>query len=265
MIMTKEQDVVAAKTQITVLKRCFTTDLNSYIANKSLQTLLTCQRSGVEYFNYVEEFVGNSSLLGAHENGLWAQGFAEDCAEVLRTMPNFYELLSVGFRKFNPALVKYSRPNNTAFANMQRMVVEYLTDSETNDIKKCLKNAKLPLYCFSNEVKNPMDKKLTIILSFAFGVTFIVVILLIALLQPNPTSFQYTIFRAVLALAGAGVAAVLPGFIQVRFRKWLRAGGALAVFAILYFLNPAAQFSNTNSSQHKIEATPDINKIDRNH
>lgn len=93
-----------------------------------------------------------------------------------------------------------------------------------------------------------MNKQMTIILSFAFGISFIIVILLIALFQPNPTSFQYTIYRSVLALAGAGVAAVLSGFIQVKFKKWLRAGGALAIFAILYLVNPAAQLSDSNVS-----------------
>jgi hypothetical protein len=32
---------------------------------------------------------------------------------------------------------------------------------------------------------------------------------------------------------------VLSGFIEVRFGKWLRAGGAFALFAIVYFVNPA--------------------------
>lgn len=76
-------------------------------------------------------------------------------------------------------------------------------------------------------------------LAFGFGVVFVSVILAIALLQPNPTQFSYTIFRIVMALAAAGVGAVLPGFLEVSFRNWLRAGGALALFVVVYFFAPA--------------------------
>ncbi|WP_237742309.1 hypothetical protein, partial [Pseudomonas avellanae] len=63
--------------------------------------------------------------------------------------------------------------------------------------------------------------------------------LAIALFTPSPTDFQYNVFRTILALAGAGIGAVIPGFMEVRFQSWLRAGGALAVFAVLYFFSPA--------------------------
>lgn len=76
-------------------------------------------------------------------------------------------------------------------------------------------------------------------ISLVFGVVFVIVLLVIAFLKPNPTGFQYTVFRIVLALAGCGVVAVAPGFIEVKFGKWLRAGGALAVFAVIYFCAPA--------------------------
>ncbi len=76
--------------------------------------------------------------------------------------------------------------------------------------------------------------------AFLFGVVFVIVLLILAILFPNPTAFQYTIFRSVLSLAAAGVAAMIPGFISLSVSKWLRAGGALAVFAVVYFYNPAA-------------------------
>ena len=36
-------------------------------------------------------------------------------------------------------------------------------------------------------------------------------------------------------MPAAGVAAMIPGFISLSVSKWLRAGGALAVFAVVYF------------------------------
>ena len=85
-----------------------------------------------------------------------------------------------------------------------------------------------------------MQKSHEKILAFVFGAVFIVVLLIAAFAVPNPTAFQYTVFRIVLALAAAGVAAMFSGFLEMEIPKVLRAGGALAVFAVVYFYAPAA-------------------------
>lgn len=80
--------------------------------------------------------------------------------------------------------------------------------------------------------------------AYFFGVVFVVVLLVLAIAVPNPNAFQYTVFRIVLALAAAGVAAMIPGFLQVTVSNWIRAGGALAIFVIVYFYAPAALVVN---------------------
>jgi hypothetical protein len=80
--------------------------------------------------------------------------------------------------------------------------------------------------------------------AYLFGVAFIIVLMVVALLVPNPTNFQYTVFRIVLALAAAGVAAMIPGFLQLTVANWIRAGGALAIFVIVFFYSPAALVAN---------------------
>jgi hypothetical protein len=85
----------------------------------------------------------------------------------------------------------------------------------------------------------PLWEKLA---AFGFGVIFLIALLTLAVAFPNPTSFQYTIFRIVLSLACAGVAAVIPGFLLVRTDTLgiaIRAGGAIAVFVVVYLINPA--------------------------
>ncbi len=84
-----------------------------------------------------------------------------------------------------------------------------------------------------------MSKSQERIVAFVFGVTFVVVLILLAVLFPNPTPFQYTTFRIILALAAGGVGAMIPGFLNISVAKWLRAGGAIGVFAIVYFYSPA--------------------------
>lgn len=77
------------------------------------------------------------------------------------------------------------------------------------------------------------------IAAFIFGIVFISTILVITYVNPNPSSNQYGIYRTVMALAAGGIGAVLPGFLHVSFKNTLRAGGAIALFIIVYFFNPA--------------------------
>jgi hypothetical protein len=85
-----------------------------------------------------------------------------------------------------------------------------------------------------------MGKPVERLLALFFGVVFIAAILALAVVFPQPSLFQYQVFRIVLALAAAGFVSMTPGFLQVTISNFLRAGGGLAVFAIVYFYNPAS-------------------------
>ncbi|MCZ6654320.1 MAG: AAA family ATPase [Planctomycetota bacterium] len=85
------------------------------------------------------------------------------------------------------------------------------------------------------------------IAAFVFGSVFVIAMLTIGCViafRKNPTDvppFAMLIFRVVLALAAAGVAATLPGFLEIESNVaefGLRAGGALAVFVLIYLTNP---------------------------
>jgi hypothetical protein len=81
-------------------------------------------------------------------------------------------------------------------------------------------------------------------LVFIFGASGIIVTILLAILFPNtqrPDLYKYLAILA--ALSGGGIASEIPGFLSLRYspsRKLLiAAGGALAVFVIMYFFKPA--------------------------
>jgi hypothetical protein len=100
-----------------------------------------------------------------------------------------------------------------------------------------------------------MDQTAQMICAFVFGVGFIIAILVLAIRYPTPTPYQYRVFRIVLSLAAGGVAAMIPGLINVEFNPiagfLIRAGGAVAVFVIVFFFNPAslvAEAPNTSLS-----------------
>lgn len=108
------------------------------------------------------------------------------------------------------------------------------------------------------------NKKIEQYLVYGFGLVFIVVILVIAVAFPEPTPFQYTVFRIILALATAGIAAFVPGFIEVKISSIIRAGGAIAVFVIVYFFSPAqlAIKEVTNSATYEVIEQPIKDAID---
>lgn len=76
--------------------------------------------------------------------------------------------------------------------------------------------------------------------AFAFGVIFVSALLYLSVLFPNPTATTFFIFRVVLALAAAGVGAVIPGLLIVHVGKIVRAGGAIALFVLVFLINPPA-------------------------
>jgi len=88
------------------------------------------------------------------------------------------------------------------------------------------------------------------LLAFIFGCLFVIILLIFAVAIPNPTEFTAFVFRVVLSLAAAGVGAVLPGLLEVKL-PGIRAGGALALAAVVYFMNPPAIIHDTLESKTK--------------
>jgi hypothetical protein len=73
---------------------------------------------------------------------------------------------------------------------------------------------------------------------FVFGIVFVGVLLTLVVAIRDPSPAQLVVFRTVLALAAAGIAAFVPGLLHVEL-PWVRAGGALAVFVLVYAYSPA--------------------------
>ena len=94
--------------------------------------------------------------------------------------------------------------------------------------------------------------------SVGAGLIFLVAILVIAVFTPDPSRFQVYVFRVVMALAAAAFGATIPGFLKINFPLWgkgaIAAGGALALFVIVYRINPPAlgedAWVNPNPERH---------------
>ena len=82
------------------------------------------------------------------------------------------------------------------------------------------------------------------VVSVGSGLTFLILLLAIAVWISHPTSFQIFIFRVVLGLAAAAFGATIPGFLRIDLPLWgkglISATGALALFVLVYMVNPPA-------------------------
>lgn len=104
------------------------------------------------------------------------------------------------------------------------------------------------------------------ILAFSFGSVFIGLLLVIAIMVPRWTPEQALVFRVVLALAAAGVGAVLPGLLDVRAR-WadnigIRAGGAVSLFVIVFLVTPATPHESMLSAKGSEDASIHARPLD---
>ena len=86
----------------------------------------------------------------------------------------------------------------------------------------------------------------------SFGVLTIMALLTLAVFIPHPSDYQLEVFRVTTALAAAGVGALLPGFIEVNYQTWLRAGGAFGLFVLVYLVNPSG---SVHGGHHYLEVT----------
>jgi len=77
------------------------------------------------------------------------------------------------------------------------------------------------------------------------GVVLLSSVLLVAVLVPHPTPFQYVAFRTTLSLAATCVAASIPWLMSASgdVQRAGSIGGALAVFVIVYFLDPIGRLT----------------------
>jgi len=83
------------------------------------------------------------------------------------------------------------------------------------------------------------------------GAVFLIIILVLAIVNPFPSRFQTGVMWTILSLAAAGCASLIPGFLEVSYKNNLRATGAIAVFIIMFFFVPKFAEKNDNINPKK--------------
>jgi hypothetical protein len=98
--------------------------------------------------------------------------------------------------------------------------------------------------------------QLEIWLAFSFGVIFIAILLYLSTVEKNPTPLAIRTYVTVLALAGGGIGAVLPGFLEIQYKNFARAGGAIALSVLIYLNEPTIGKNVVNFVEPKTPAQP---------
>lgn len=259
--VTNEQSVATARDDLDALKQRYMDHLLPLAlrvqagGSPTLQELMVCHQLATRYFNFAEDFVGNSDLLGAHKNGMWVTGFAENCAAILRAAIEHRRFVGSHAAIFGGHLPSV---DENAFANMQRMVKKYLSREESAALRAEFEAHKLPIVGFQMPGKRNVDIPASIWLSVGLGLLATVASVVLAVQIPDPSAWQQFVFRALMAIGIAAMAAVIPGFVNARIgaNKYFQivAGGAIALFVILWFFNPPTVGKDANDQQPASQA-----------
>jgi tetratricopeptide (TPR) repeat protein len=111
------------------------------------------------------------------------------------------------------------------------------------------KPAETPAKSSQTSTPAPGDPSLLqALIAAGFGFVFVSVLLVIAYITPNPSPYQEWTYRVVMSLAAGGIGAIIPGLLSFN-SPWVKAGGAMACFAIVYLLNPPSIASQQLRSQ----------------
>lgn len=165
-----------------------------------------------------------------HEIGKW---FADTCRDAMRALVAYQNVM-----KKTKKTSGFS-PSDKALSSMQALVKIYLEKSQVMELRDLLLNNSITTAGFDEKRKFRMTKSTEKLISYACSLFFVMAIFIVAIVIPNPSGFQYTIFRIILALSAGGFAAFFSGFLTVEFSNKIKAGSGFAVFIVVYLLAPA--------------------------
>jgi hypothetical protein len=201
--------------------------------------------AGLKYFNAYETLVRDSGLLGAHEHGHWVVGLADDCHAVLETVANHYQMMEEACPKVGLNFADYT-PSTTAYASMQRMVVQHLDKGVADALHQRFQARNLPVYGFTHPAPDPTGPLHNPRNYFGVGCACLLVAVVLGLWAfaiGSPTSQQMLIFRSFFALASGFAAGAFVGSLTVKARGlWpgivATATGGFGVWLLTPFLFP---------------------------
>ncbi len=258
------EQIRAAEDDIELLKQEFLPTLRELIdaglkqasREKREQLAQQAHQAAVRYFSRVESWVAESAYLRVHEDPIWRISLAGTCKAVLNSYIKYWDFLGRESVNLDIDLQERFRPYEDNYWMMQGMVrIEY--PKHWSDLRQQFHARNLPTKGFDDEIRLHRLRegqlrrgKMTTErwIAVAFGFIFISVLLILTVIIDDPTQQQETNFRIVLALASSAIGAVIPGVLNLSGKLGgftVRTAGALALFFIVFFWNPAVSGDKT--------------------
>src|SRR5688572_9396421 len=98
----------------------------------------------------------------------------------------------------------------------------------------------------SKAQKIPRKKhKVDYLIFFFFGAITLIIFTTVAIIE-CPNDAQLRFFQIILAISVGGLVAGVPGFLDVTYKDWIRAGGGLAAFVLILLLKPLSLAASPN-------------------
>ncbi len=243
LVLQQEREYADRRTRYAEVMKAFLADADNEAANMQ-RRLYEFHEAGVACFNAAERTIPWSSLLKADADSDWYTDKGETAANLLGTIAKHFQVIQTKASKAGlSSSVFPPSPSPTAYAAMQR-IAKAVVPEEADRLREQFVSLDLPTHGFDHGAKEkprmPTWQKVT---GVCFGITFIAVILAVAIYVPTPTPFQTYVFRTVLALAAGACVTMLSGFFKLEGQvlQWkLRAGAGLAVVLLVYLFNPPA-------------------------
>ncbi|HEM6828252.1 TPA: hypothetical protein U2I49_002378 [Citrobacter koseri] len=229
--------------------------IDVYISDSRTKNGDLIDEKGSALFSYLESWcVSCNSSIDMNE---LSEHIAEVCLDFMDTIIEHNILMRDIYDNDS-----YS-PSKTAYAFSQRTVKKYFPN-EAKEIREKFKTNKITTYGFDsmtkiNKAKVVLSCAMLLVtvllcsialvfpgkynLPFLLGVGFLFILFLALLFIPHPTSHQHDGLRTFLSLAVSGVVTTFPGFIEFTYTNKMgysiTACGSLAIFLIIYLINPA--------------------------
>jgi hypothetical protein len=217
-----------------------------------------CRNAGTAFFNSVENCIANSALLGAYTSEFWAADLANTATNVLDFVLDYYE--KEMWPEADRLHLDRLQPSPNAYSAMQNAVLVYNSD-QAQLFQKRFTTLGLPIRGFTNPVPMNTYRTWEKMAMLGIVIVFLGALLAVGVCTSTFTPQGFFIIRVILALFSAAFTAIaIPGFLEVSFKlkksALIRATGAIAVFIVVYLLNPPSVWPpKSNDSSLSKEGT----------
>ncbi len=225
--------------------------------------LTNLHNKGSNYFSLFNRSISEYGLKYFKQDQNIRNSKINDAIDLSHTIIKYWNLLKSLENEYD---LRIPKPTQRAYSTIQLFIREFEPD-EAKKLKSDFQKANLPIHGFiTNRTFIDMTKKQQITYGIISGTVLLVVLLAIILIFECPTQAQNFVFKTVLSLAAASYSAAIPGFLNLKYREMITAGGALAVFVIVFLVKPT-EISDYRSCMRSITGTvyfgkSPINSID---